>query len=109
MTARNASAEWHGDAASGSGRITVGDGVFEGPYSAQSRFGDEPGTNPEQLIAAGLAGCYTMALAHLLGLAGHAAKSLNTSANVRLRFVDGNAVLSRIDLKTDGDVDGINQ
>lgn len=109
MTARNASAVWQGDVQSGSGRITVGPGVFEGPYSAQSRFGDEPGTNPEQLIAAGLAGCYTMALSNLLGLAGRAAKSLNTSANVRLRFVDGNAVLSRIDLKTDGDVDGIDQ
>ncbi len=109
MTARNAGAVWHGDVQSGSGTITVGPGVFEGPYSAQSRFGDEPGTNPEQLVAAGLAGCDTMALSHLLGLAGHAAASLNTSANVHLRFVDGNAVLSRIDLKTDGDVDGIDQ
>ena len=52
MTARNATADWHGAVETGSGRITVGDGVFEGPYSAQSRFNDEPGTNPEQLIPA---------------------------------------------------------
>jgi lipoyl-dependent peroxiredoxin len=109
MTARTAGAVWHGDVLSGSGTITVGPGVFEGPYSAASRFRDEPRTNPEQLIAAGLAGCYTMTLSSVLGLAGHAAKSLDTSADVRLRFVDGNVVLSRIDLKTDGDVDGLDQ
>ena len=109
MTARNASAEWHGDAASGSGRITVGDGVFEGPYSAQSRFGDEPGTNPEQLIAAGLAGCYTMALSKLLGDAGHAPQSLHTSARVRMRFVEGDVMLSQIDLETQGQLEGLDQ
>ena len=109
MTARNASAEWHGDAATGSGRITVGDGVFEGPYSAQSRFGDEPGTNPEQLIAAGLAGCYTMALSKLLCDAGHAPQSLHTDARVHLRFAEGNVVLSRIDLETEGQVEAVDQ
>jgi osmotically inducible protein OsmC len=109
MTDRSASADWHGDARTGSGSISVGNGVFEGPFSAQSRFGEDPGTNPEQLIAAGLAGCYTMALSNLLGVAGHRPKRLRTTANVQLRFVDGNAMLARIDLNTEGEVYGLDQ
>src|SRR5438445_12691447 len=62
MTARNGSALWHGNLERGSGTITVGEGVFEGPYSYESRFGEGEGTNPEQLIAAALAGCFTMAI-----------------------------------------------
>jgi osmotically inducible protein OsmC len=60
MTARNGSADWHGDVRTGSGTITVGDGVFQGQYSYDSRFGEHQGTNPEQLIAAAQAGCFTM-------------------------------------------------
>jgi osmotically inducible protein OsmC len=109
MTARNATAEWRGDSETGSGTITVGDGVFEGQYSAQTRFGDEPGTNPEQLIAAGLASCYTMALAHLLSTAGHPPESLHTAARVRMRFVEGAPSLSQIDVATEGRVLAIDQ
>ena len=58
MTARNGSAEWHGNVESGSGAITVGNGVFEGAYSYESRFGEAAGTNPEQLLAAAHSGCF---------------------------------------------------
>src|SRR5262249_61056828 len=70
MTSRNGSAEWTGDLKSGSGTITVGNGVFHGPYTYDSRFGEQGGTNPEQLIAAAQAGGFTMALASLLSKAG---------------------------------------
>jgi osmotically inducible protein OsmC len=83
MTARNGKAEWHGSAASGSGTITVGDGVFEGAYSYESRFGEAAGTNPEQLLAAAHSGCFTMALANGLSAAGHPLTADSTDAPVR--------------------------
>jgi lipoyl-dependent peroxiredoxin len=109
MTARNGSAEWRGDLDSGSGRITVGDGVFEGAYSFASRFGEGEGTNPEQLIAAAHAGCFTMALANILSSAEHTPGSVRTSARVQLRNIDGAPTLTRVDLDTEGDVPGIEQ
>ncbi len=107
MTVRDGSAEWHGDVRSGSGEITVGDGVFQGPYSFASRFEDGEGTNPEQLIAAALAGCFTMALSNLLTEAGHPPEPLRTHGVVRLRNSDGEISLSRIDLDTVGQVPGL--
>jgi osmotically inducible protein OsmC len=109
MTARNGTAEWHGDVENGTGTVTVGDGVFEGPYSYQSRFAEGAGTNPEQLIAAAHAGCFTMALSSVLSGAGHAPESLHTSARVQLRFIDGAPALTRIDLDTEGHVEGVDQ
>ena len=107
MTVRDGSAEWRGDVLTGSGKITVGDGVFEGPYSFASRFEDGEGTNPEQLIAAALAGCFTMALSNLLAEAGHPPESVRTHAVVHLRNSDGEISLSRIDLDTTGQVPGL--
>jgi osmotically inducible protein OsmC len=107
MTARNGSAEWKGSIESGSGSVTVGDGVFEGPYSYESRFAEGAGTNPEQLIAAAHAACFTMALSSVLGTAGHAPDSLRTNARVQLRNIDGAPTLTRIDLETEGQVPGI--
>jgi lipoyl-dependent peroxiredoxin len=107
MTVRDGSAEWRGDVRGGSGMITVGDGVFEGPYSFASRFEDGEGTNPEQLIAAALAGCFTMALSNLLAEAGHPPESLRTHAVVHLRNRDGEVSLSRIDLNTIAQVPGL--
>jgi lipoyl-dependent peroxiredoxin len=107
MTARNGSAEWKGSIESGSGSVTVGDGVFEGPYSYESRFAEGEGTNPEQLIAAAHAACFTMALSSVLGAAGHAPDSLRTNARVQLRNIDGAPTLTRIDLETEGQVPGI--
>jgi osmotically inducible protein OsmC len=109
MTARNGSAEWNGDLQSGSGTVTVGDGIFEGQYSFASRFEEGSGTNPEQLIAAAHAACFSMALANILGQAGHAPQSVRTSARVQLRNVDGAPTLTRIDLETEGQVPGIDE
>jgi len=109
MTARNGSAEWHGDVQHGSGTVSVGDGVFEGPYSYDSRFGEGRGTNPEQLIAAAHAGCFTMALSSALSAAGHAPESLKTQARVQLRNIDGAPTLARIDLETEGHVSDLEQ
>jgi osmotically inducible protein OsmC len=109
MTARNGSAEWHGDLESGSGSITVGDGVFEAAYSYASRFAEGEGTNPEQLIAAAHAGCFTMALASILSAAGHAPRSVRTNARVQLRNIDGAPTLARIDLDTEAEVPDVDQ
>jgi osmotically inducible protein OsmC len=109
MAARNGSAEWHGDLESGSGTITVGDGVFEGAYSFASRFAEGEGTNPEQLIAGAHAGCFTMALSNILSGAGHAPESVRTSARIQLRNIDGAPTLTRVDLATEGNVPGIDQ
>jgi osmotically inducible protein OsmC len=109
MTARNGSAEWRGSVEAGSGTITVGDGVLEGAYSYESRFGEAAGTNPEQLLAAAHSGCFTMALANALSGAGHPPESLRTTARVQLRNRDGVIALARIDLETEGDVAGIDE
>lgn len=109
MAKRNGSAEWRGDVQSGSGNVTVGDGVFAGGYSANSRFGegDDPQTNPEQLIAAAHAACYSMALSNILATAGHVAESVKTEAKLTLRFVDNAPTITSIALDTVGVVPGI--
>jgi osmotically inducible protein OsmC len=109
MTARNGSAEWRGNLESGSGTVTVGDGVFQGAYSFASRFAEGEGTNPEQLIAAAHAACFTMALSNILSTAGHVPESVRTNARVQLRNIDGAPTLTRIDLETEGHVPGVDQ
>jgi lipoyl-dependent peroxiredoxin len=109
MTARNGSAEWRGNIESGSGTVTVGNGFFEGAYSYGSRFGEEAGTNPEQLVAAAQAACFAMALASTLSAAGHVPESVRTNARVQLRNVDGLPTLVRLDLETEGHVPGVDQ
>jgi osmotically inducible protein OsmC len=111
MAVRNGSAEWRGDLQSGSGTVTVGAAVFEGAYSFQSRFGEgeSQGTNPEQLIAASHAACFSMALANILSGEGHAPESIRTTARVQLRNVEGAPTLTRVDLETEGRVPGIDQ
>lgn len=111
MATRNGSAEWRGDLQGGSGTLTVGDGAFEGAYSFQSRFGEgeSQGTNPEQLIAASHAACFSMALANILSGDGHTPESVRTVARVQLRNVDGAPTLTRVDLETEGRVPGIDQ
>jgi osmotically inducible protein OsmC len=107
MTARNGSADWHGDVKNGLGNLTVGKGVFQGAYSYGTRFGEDPGTNPEQLIAAAQAACFTMALSALLSAAGHARQSLRTNALVHMRNIAGAPTLSRLDTETEGNVPGV--
>ena len=82
MPVRSSNAVWHGDLRSGNGTMTIGDGVYEGAYSFPSRFEDGNGTNPEELVAAAHAGCYSMALSHELAQAGHIPTRVHTVANV---------------------------
>jgi osmotically inducible protein OsmC len=109
MTARNGSAAWRGDVRSGAGTVTVDDGVFEGAYSYGSRFGEDAGTNPEQLIAAAQAACFTMAFTSLLGAEGHPPESVRTNAEVHLRNIEGAPTLVRLDMDTVANVSGIDE
>lgn len=102
------SAEWQGDLKSGSGTFTAGDSIT-GDYSFKSRFEDGPGANPEQLIAAAHASCFSMALAGALADAGTPAESVRTNATVTLRFVDEAPTITAIALNTTGNVPGIDQ
>jgi len=109
MATRDGTAEWRGDLKSGSGTVSVASGLFEGTYSFSSRFEDEPGTNPEELIGAAHAACFSMALSNILAEAGHAPESVQTTAKVHLRFVEGAPTITEIDLITEGHVPGIDQ
>ncbi len=109
MATRNGSAVWRGDLEGGEGRITVGNGAHEGPYSFKSRFEDGEGTNPEELIAAAEAGCFTMALSLILGTEGHAPEELHTDARAVLRNVDGKPTITGMNIKTRGRVPGLDQ
>lgn len=101
-------AEWRGDLKSGAGTFTAGDRIT-GDYSFSSRFEDGPGANPEQLIAAAHAACFSMALSAALADAGTPVDSVKTDATVTLRFVDGAPTITSIALSTVGSVPGIDQ
>jgi len=92
---------------SGSGRMALGSGAWEGPFSFKTRMGDEPGSNPEELIGAALAGCFSMALSHGLTSAGSPPQSIDTSAEVHFNQSGGGWAITRIDLKVDASVPGI--
>ncbi len=104
---RTSEARWSGDLKSGKGRVKLASGAFEGPYAFASRFEDGPGTNPEELIGAAHAGCFSMALAAALAGAGHTVKSVFTTATVNLEKDDKGFSITRIDLVTRGDVPGL--
>ncbi|MBA2735621.1 MAG: OsmC family protein [Pyrinomonadaceae bacterium] len=105
---RTADAEWNGGIMDGKGTVKLGSGAFEGAYSFQSRFGDDTkATNPEELIAAAHAGCYTMALSGNLGKAGYQPKNIHTTANVKIEKQGAGFVIPNIDLKTTAEVEGI--
>jgi lipoyl-dependent peroxiredoxin len=109
MATRNGTAEWRGDLRNGSGTVSVASGLFDASYSFATRFEEEPGTNPEELIAAAHAACFSMALSNILAEAGHTGESVQTTAKVHLRFVDGAPTIAQIDLITEGRVPGIDQ
>ena len=100
------SAEWKGDVPTGAGTFTAGD-TIAGGYTYKSRFEDGPGSNPEQLIAAAHAACFSMALANILAQAGTPPESIRTDATVTLRPVDGAPTITKIALVTVGRVPGI--
>jgi osmotically inducible protein OsmC len=105
---RTASAIWLGDLRKGKGEITTQSGILkEAPYSFTTRFENGPGTNPEELIAAAHAGCFTMALSASLGRAGFTPEELSTQAAVSLEQVQGNWTITAIHLNTKARVPGI--
>ncbi|RUT98325.1 OsmC family peroxiredoxin [Mesorhizobium sp. USDA-HM6] len=107
MTIRDASAEWQGTLKEGSGRLRLGSGVFEGAYSFPSRFENGPGTNPEELIAAAHAGCFSMALSAILGREGFAPARIRTVAKVHLGATTAGPTITRIELETEASVPGL--
>jgi lipoyl-dependent peroxiredoxin len=109
MTTRTSSARWQGDLKSGNGSLSLGSGAFEGQYNFSSRFEEGVGTNPEELIAAAHAACFSMALSNALATAGFTPESVTTNATVRLGRVDGNPTITRIDLVTTGNVPNIDE
>lgn len=104
---RRADARWNGDLKGGNGTVRLESGSFEGQYSFTSRFENGKGTNPEELLGAAHAACYSMALAAGLGKAGHSPKSVSTTATVHLTKGDAGFSISGIDLVTKGDVPGL--
>jgi lipoyl-dependent peroxiredoxin len=107
MPTRSSSAEWSGNLARGKGTMSLGSGAFEGSYSFASRFESGEGTNPEELIAAAHAGCFSMALANVLSQAGHEPDSVKTAAQVHLDKGDDGFSITRSDLTTEVSVDGL--
>jgi osmotically inducible protein OsmC len=109
MPKRTAEARWDGSLQEGQGTMRMASGSYEGPYSFQSRFQEGDGTNPEELIAAAHAGCFSMALSAELGRAGHTAESVDTTATVHLDKVDEGFGITRIELETRARVPGVSE
>jgi lipoyl-dependent peroxiredoxin len=109
MINRKADAKWEGDLKSGKGNIKLGSGAFEGAYSFGTRFEGAPGTNPEELLGAAHAACFTMALSHMLAGAGHVPTSVETTATVHLDKVGEAMTITGIDLVTVGSVPGLSE
>ena len=107
MPVRKADAQWNGTLQEGKGTMRLGGGAYEGPYSFSSRFEEGTGTNPEELIAAAHAGCFSMAFAGALGRAGFDPTSVSTTAEVHLVKTDEGFRVPRIDLRTEATVPGI--
>ena len=107
MPKRTASARWDGSVQEGSGSMRMASGAYEGPYSFQSRFEEGDGTNPEELIAAAHAGCFSMALSLILGQAGHEPESIETEATVQIDKVGDGFAITHILLRTRASVSGI--
>lgn len=107
MPVRKAEARWEGGLKEGNGRMKTGSGAFEGPFSFGTRFEDQPGTNPEELIGAAHAGCFSMAFSAELGKAGYKPRSVQTTAEVSIESSDGGFAITRIKLTTDAVVPDI--
>jgi osmotically inducible protein OsmC len=108
MPTRTAEAEWKGNLAEGEGTLKVGSGAFEGPYSFKSRFEEgQSATNPEELIGAAHAGCFTMALTAALSRAGIKPTRIHTTARVKLEKIGEAFSITQIDLETEAEIPGI--
>lgn len=109
MAIRSAEAVWTSGLKDGKGTVKLGSGAYEGAYSFASRFEQGTGTNPEELIGAAHAGCFSMALSAGLERAGHKPKSVKTKARVHLEKVGDGFQITKIQLQTEADVPGIDQ
>lgn len=108
MSVHKSSAIWEGNLAKGSGKMNVGEGAWEGSFSAKSRFeGSKDGTSPEELIAAAHAGCFSMAFSHALSEAGHTPDSVETKAEASIEKGSDGFSITKIHLTTKGKVPGI--
>jgi osmotically inducible protein OsmC len=108
MPVRKAEALWQGTLRDGNGSLKLGSGMFEGPYSFPSRFDEGPGTNPEELLGAAHAGCFSMSLASGLAQAGFTPKQIRSTAHVHLEKADPGFSITRIELDCQAEVPGIN-
>lgn len=109
MATRTGSAVWEGTLKGGQGNLKLGSGAFEGKYSFASRFENGTGTNPEELIGAAEAACFSMALSLGLEKAGHPSKRVSTTARVKLEQVEAGFRITAIDLETEAEVPGIEE
>jgi osmotically inducible protein OsmC len=109
MPTRTAQAEWKGTLREGEGTIALGSGAFSGSYSFRSRFEEGMGTNPEELVGAAHAGCFSMALAAGLDGAGYSPESIRTTASVSIEPQDGGFAITRSVLETEARVPGIEE
>jgi osmotically inducible protein OsmC len=108
MPTRKAEAQWEGNLIEGSGNLKLGSGAFNGPYSFKSRFEEgQSATNPEELIGAAHAGCFTMALVAQLSRAGIKPTRVHTAANVKLEKIGDAFSITQIDLETEAEIPGI--
>ncbi|MBF0557882.1 MAG: OsmC family protein [Nitrospirae bacterium] len=109
MPTRKAEAVWEGNLSKGKGRMKFGSGAYEGAYSFASRFEDGTGTNPEELIGAAHAGCFSMALSFMIDKAGHTAEHVHTVAKVSVEKVGDGFKITSIELDTEAKVPGIDE
>jgi osmotically inducible protein OsmC len=109
MPVRKAEAVWEGTLKDGSGKVRLGSGAFEGTYSFGTRFESSPGTNPEELIGAAHAGCFSMALSAALGRNGFSPRRIATTADVALEKVGEGFKITSILLRTSAEVPGIDE
>jgi len=107
MAIRTAKARWEGNLQEGKGTMALGSGAYEGAYSFASRFEEGKGTNPEELLGAAHAGCFSMALAAALGKGGFTPQSVNTNAKVHLLKQAEGFAITLIELQTEAQVPGI--
>lgn len=107
MKERKAEAVWQGKLKDGNGTLALGSGLFESSYSFRSRFEEGAGTNPEELIGAAHAGCFSMALANILGEEGYSPQEISTEASVNLDEVEGEFTITKIELTTEASVSDI--
>jgi len=107
MPERTAEAEWRGNLRDGRGTMRFGSGAYEGEYTYASRFEEGKGTNPEELVGAAHAGCFSMALAGDLARAGHVAERIHTTGHVRLEAGAGGARITRVVLDCEAKVPGL--